>query len=78
SEGSLGGLMALAPYFDDILHIAFDMLATCSGDPLCIENEYTNGKYNGAACYECLLASETSCEHRNMWLDRAVVLENMP
>ena len=78
SEGSLGGLMALAPYFDDILHIAFDMLATCSGDPLCIENEYTNGKYNGAACYGCLLASETSCEHRNMWLDRAVVLENMP
>jgi len=78
SEGSLGGLMALAPYFDDILDTAFDMLATCSGDPLCNENEYTIGKYNGAACYGCLLASETSCEHRNMWLDRAVILENMP
>jgi hypothetical protein len=78
SEGGLGGLIALVPYFGEILRRAFDMLDTCSGDPLCIENRFNPGNYNGAACYACLLISETSCEHRNMWLDRNVLRENIP
>ncbi|MBU7018878.1 MAG: DUF1998 domain-containing protein [Theionarchaea archaeon] len=78
SEGTLGGLIALVPHFEDIFEMAFEQLAFCSGDPLCIENKFSQGKYNGAACYGCLLLSETSCEHRNMWLDRNIVLENSP
>lgn len=75
-DGTLGGLIALAPYFYDILNRAFEMLENCSGDPLCFESKFKSGNYNGAACYGCLLISETSCEHRNMWLDRTVLLEN--
>ena len=78
TEGTLGGLIALVPHFEEILGNAFDMVQTCSSDPLCIENRFKLGKYNGAACYACSLVSETSCEHRNMWLDRNVLMENSP
>lgn len=78
SEGTLGGLVALVPYFQDIMDTALENIEYCSGDPLCLEYRFQPGFYNGAACYGCLLLSETSCEHRNMWLDRNVFLENPP
>ena len=78
SEGTMGGLMALAPHFKKILYRALDMLENCSGDPLCIENAFSPGHYCGAACYGCLFLSETSCEHRNMWLDRRILMDNLP
>jgi hypothetical protein len=78
SEGTLGGLIALVPFLGSILKRCFQMLRSCSGDPLCDDNKFANGSYNGAACYACLLISETSCEHRNMWLDRHVLGENQP
>lgn len=77
SEGTLGGLIALTPYFGDLLNIALEQLYDCSGDPLCMEQKFRLGTYNGSACYGCLLLSETSCEHRNMWLDRRVILESI-
>jgi len=78
SDGTLGGLIALVPYFGRILERALEFSTTCSCDPLCSETKFSRGRYNGAACYGCLLLSETSCEHRNMWLDRNVLKENMP
>jgi hypothetical protein len=78
SEGTLGGLIALTPYLQDMLDVAFRNAERCSGDPLCRGNLFEMGRYNGSACYGCLLLSETSCEHRNMWLDRNVILENLP
>jgi hypothetical protein len=78
SEGTLGGLIALVPYFQIILKNAFEQARTCSCDPLCIQHNLKEGQFNGAACYGCVLISETSCEHRNMWLDRNVLLENLP
>jgi len=78
SEGSLGGLISLAPYFESMLEIALGQLQTCSGDPLCLEDHFKNKKLNGSACYACVMNSETSCEFRNMWLDRHVLLDNMP
>lgn len=78
NEGTLGGLLALAPSFKNIFHGMLEQIEACSGDPLCIEQKFGSGGYNGATCYGCLMNSETSCEHRNMWLDRHVVLENMP
>lgn len=78
SQGTLGGMLALASHFNDIMNQTFENLDNCSGDPLCRQNRFSPGRYNGAACYGCVLVSETSCEHRNMWLDRNVVLENLP
>jgi len=75
-DGTLGGLVALVPEFERVLGSALRNIDSCSNDPLCGEEHFSNGKYNGAACYACLLVSETSCEHRNMRLDRHVLLEN--
>lgn len=78
SEGTMGGLIALVPHFEKIMKYAIEMARTCSNDPLCIGNHFESGGCNGPACYGCVLVSETSCEHRNMWLDREVLLENLP
>ncbi|MDA7953115.1 MAG: DUF1998 domain-containing protein [Nitrosopumilus sp.] len=75
SEGTMGGLIGMATHMRDFLNAAFEAGAICSGDPLCAEASFKDGGYNGAACYACLLNSETSCEHRNMWLDRKVLGE---
>jgi len=77
-DGTLGGLVALVPEFERVLETAFRNLDACSNDPLCGEETFAPGKYNGAACYACAMVSETSCEHRNMWLDRKLLLENLP
>jgi hypothetical protein len=75
-DGTLGGLMSLVPRFAQVLDDALRDLATCSNDPLCEQSPQLGAE--GAACYSCLLASETSCEHRNMGLDRLLLLDNLP
>lgn len=77
-DGTLGGLIALVPEFERVLSGALRNIDACSNDPLCGEERFSRGKYNGAACYACSLVSETSCEHRNMRLDRNLLLENLP
>lgn len=69
-DGSLGGLIALASEFGNVMSTALRNINTCSNDPLCSEQILTRGKANGAACYACLFLSETSCEYRNLYLDR--------
>ncbi len=80
SSGSMGGLIALVQnrYIREIFARAFTMLEHCSGDPLCSDNIFVQGRYCGQACYSCLFLPETSCEHRNMWLDRGVLRDNLP
>lgn len=78
SEGTLGGLIALVPHFERILERAVDMAQACSNDPLCGQEHFRPGRHNGPSCYGCLLVSETSCEHRNLWLDRELFLANLP
>lgn len=77
-DGTLGGLIALVPGFERVLRVALHNLDACSNDPLCGEEQFGPGKYNGAACYACSLVSETSCEHRNMRLDRNLLVDNLP
>lgn len=77
-DGTLGGMVALVPQFERVLAGAFRNIDACSNDPLCGEESFGRGKYNGAGCYSCALVSETSCEHRNMRLDRNVLLHNLP
>ena len=76
-DGTLGGLIALVPQFERVLSVALRELDSCSNDPLCGEETFDAGKYNGPACYSCALISETSCEHRNMKLDRRLLLDNL-
>jgi hypothetical protein len=75
-DGTLGGLIGLVPSFGQVIASALRDLASCSNDPLC-EETLPDG-INGSACYSCLLASETSCEQRNVHLDRGLLLQNSP
>jgi hypothetical protein len=77
-DGTLGGLIALVPQFERVLDAALRHVDSCSNDPLCNEEHYRPGRSNGAACYACSFVSETSCEFRNMYLDRNVLRLNPP
>ena len=78
NDGTMGGLISLVTHFESILGAAMERVVSCSGDPLCWDQQFGSMKLNGAACYGCVMNSETSCEHRNMWLDRRVLAENAP
>ena len=69
-DSGMGGLVETVNSFDIVLKNAMNTLLFCSNDPLCYNEEIGNNKVNGAACHNCLLISETSCEHRNTLLDR--------
>ncbi|MBM4828595.1 DUF1998 domain-containing protein [Actinospica acidiphila] len=75
-DGTLGGLVALVNRFEHVLSHALRDVDSCSNDPLCQEAPSVGA--DGVACYSCLLASETSCEHRNQGLDRLLLAENLP
>jgi hypothetical protein len=77
-DGTLGGLIALTPRFERVLDAALRQVDSCSNDPLCNEERYRPGRSNGAACYACSFISETSCEFRNMYLDRNVLRLHLP
>jgi hypothetical protein len=76
SDGSLGGLIALCGQneFSRVMVAAERNLNACSNDPLCSEHLERN---NGAACYACLLISETSCEFHNTYLDRLLLARSL-
>jgi len=78
ADGTLGGMISLVRRFDRVIRRAYELAQSCSNDPLCIEQYFSPGEISGASCYACLLISETSCEHRNMWLDRHILLDNPP
>jgi hypothetical protein len=77
TDGTLGGITALVPKFRRVLDAALTYVDTCSNDPLCAERKHSTGSSIGAACYSCLLVSETSCENRNLYLDRNLLVGNM-
>lgn len=75
-DGTLGGLISLVPDFEEVLDTAMRNIDFCSNDPLCSEEKIKPGGHSGASCYACLLLSETSCAHRNMYLDRNLLRGN--
>lgn len=81
TQGTLGGLVAATPRFANILSRALDRLRVCSNDPICADHEpeHRSGDRatHGAACHGCLLIAETSCEMRNLFLDRGVLVPTM-
>ena len=81
AQGTLGGLVAVAPRFASILRAALERSRICSNDPVCADHEPdSRGEdraTHGAACHGCLLIAETSCEMRNLFLDRNLLVPTM-
>jgi hypothetical protein len=77
SAGSLGGLVAQGEpeRLAATTRSAIRRSSWCSADPLCVEAEAsgTDG-INLAACHACVMLPETSCEHNNGLLDRALLI----
>jgi hypothetical protein len=78
AEGTLGGLVQVARRIEKHLASALDLARLCSNDPVCAQHRPDNPQeerfLNGAACHGCLLIAEPSCERRNEYLDRALVV----
>jgi hypothetical protein len=57
---------------------ALRVAAFCSNDPICAHHApgtAMEGRWlHGAACHGCALVAEPSCEMRNDYLDRALVV----
>lgn len=81
TQGTLGGLVEVADRFAVVLHGALGRLEVCSSDPVCADHDpmthADDRATHGAACHGCLLIAETSCEARNLFLDRALLVETM-
>src|SRR5262249_22797323 len=78
AEGTLGGLVEAGRRIATHLRAALQMAELCSNDPVCAHHrpdDRNEARFlHGAACHGCLLISETSCEQRNDYLDRALVV----
>ncbi|PRZ15947.1 uncharacterized protein DUF1998 [Laceyella sediminis] len=77
SEGSMGGLVrqGLQGRLENIVFSAIQNARWCSADPICIQsNGQGPDSCNLAACHNCALLPETSCEFGNRILDRALIV----
>jgi hypothetical protein len=77
ADGTLGGLVRQGEpeNLDKMMASSLENARWCSSDPLCIESEGQGvDALNMAACHACSLVSETSCEQRNLLLDRALLV----
>ncbi|MBR6931364.1 MAG: DUF1998 domain-containing protein [Bacteroidales bacterium] len=74
AEGSMGGLVwqGQPSLIEDILRKAMQRALNCASDPICWENV---DQLNYAACFSCAMVSETSCERRNVGLDRRILVD---
>lgn len=78
AEGTLGGLVEAANRLERHLRQAVDLGRLCSNDPVCAQHRPDNREEErpllGAACHGCVLLAESSCERRNDFLDRSLVV----
>ena len=78
SDGTLGGLVSLSEpaTLQWIVRRALARLGRCSSDPVCARRipQDPEDFLHGAACHCCVMASETSCERANRFLDRRMVV----
>lgn len=80
AEGTMGGLVRMGkPHlFEPILRSSIQNASWCSSDPVCMELGDSGGQgpdsCNLAACHNCSLVPETSCEQFNRFLDRWLVV----
>ena len=77
SEGSLGGLVRQGEMgrLEDTIINAIENATWCTSDPICIQSSGQGPEsLNLAACHNCALLPETSCENGNRLLDRGAVV----
>ena len=74
AEGGMGGLVwqGQPELIERIITKALTRALNCSSDPVCWEHDES---LNYAACFSCCMISETSCEYRNMGLDRRALVD---
>jgi hypothetical protein len=81
AEGTLGGLVGQARHLAAHLRLALRAGGLCSNDPVCAQHSPAAGFedrfLHGASCHGCTLIAETSCEMRNDYLDRALVVPTL-
>lgn len=81
AEGTMGGLVGAGRSIARHLRSALELGRLCSNDPVCAQHDPRNPHerrfLHGAACHGCLLIAETSCEQRNDFLDRALVVSTL-
>jgi hypothetical protein len=79
SDGTLGGLVALSEKerLQQVVSGALERATRCSSDPICARRTPVNPEdfLHGAACHCCVMASETSCERANRFLDRRFLID---
>lgn len=78
SEGTLGGLVRAGDpdWFLPTVVAALQRADWCSLDPVCRETSAQGPDgLSLAACHACGLVAETSCEHNNALLDRALLVD---
>jgi hypothetical protein len=81
AEGTLGGLVQAGEKLERYLRLALELGRLCANDPVCAQHAPDSPHEErlalGAACHGCLLVSETCCERRNEYLDRALVVSTV-
>lgn len=81
SDGTLGGLVQLSEpeRLERVVSGALYRAQRCSSDPICAMRTPQGAEdfLHGAACHCCAMASETSCERANRFLDRRFLV-NLP
>jgi hypothetical protein len=81
NQGTLGGLVEVSRRFVQVLENALERQRLCSGDPVCADHDPATAAddrtLHGAACHGCLVIAETSCEARNLFLDRALLVDTV-
>jgi hypothetical protein len=81
TQGTLGGLVEVAGRFARVMSSALERERLCSNDPVCADHDPTHADedrmLHGAACHGCLVIAETSCEARNVFLDRALLVDTV-
>ena len=78
SEGSMGGLVREGNpgKLEDAIINCLKEAEWCSADPVCIESKGQGpNSCNLAACHNCSLLPETSCENGNRILDRGLLID---
>lgn len=80
SEGTMGGLVRMGKpeRLGFVVQRALEGATWCSSDPVCMEIGGREGQgpdsCNLAACHNCCLVPETSCESFNRFLDRGMIV----
>lgn len=80
AEGTLGGLVEAGRRISTHFRNALDFGRLCSNDPVCAFHHpaaHDHQPLHGSACHGCLLIAETSCEQRNDFLDRSLVVQTV-